>query len=275
MGPRRGISLKMLLSNLEYVSLRMLRRFVFRDAFLLRWGHLIPYYRANFNQSNPASLVSAYARHVSLDNVPKAILEIGVGATNSTGYEIAARNPEARITLLEPFVPLDAPADDALARRIAAHHACGEADLRSRVRRRQSLAGEAQGSFSLILSSSVLEHVDDPAKLFRELRRVISADGAMLHLVDYRDHFFKYPLHFLQFSRATWDRWLNPGDLPRWRLYDHVEALAAAGFATTVLETRAEPAQFAQISPRLSGDFRARDPHTAVTYAALLARPAR
>ena len=35
----------------------------------------------------------------------------------------------------------------------------------------------------------------------------------MLHVVDYRDHFFKYPLHFLQFSQNTWRRFLNPGRL--------------------------------------------------------------
>ncbi len=262
----------MLQSNLEYLPLRLLRRFVFRDALLLRWGHLLPYYRTNLNQTDPAPLVASYALHVALEGDLAELLEIGVGATNSTGYELAARCPRARVTLLEPFVPLDKAADATLLARVAAHHGHDPLALAGRVRRVTTLAGEPPGKFDLILSSSVLEHVSDPASLFRDLRRVIAPAGVMLHLVDYRDHFFKYPFHFLQFRRATWERWLNPGDLPRWRLYDHIEALEASGFSVTTPETRTDPSQFDRIAGRLSPDFRRGDPRTAVTFAALLAR---
>jgi SAM-dependent methyltransferase len=263
----------MLLSNLEYVSLRLLRRFVFREAFLLRWGRLLPYYRTNLNQVDPAPLVSAYARHVTLNATVRDLLEIGVGATNSTGYELAARLPGARVVLLEPFVPLDATADARLLRQVATAHRCDAAALAARVRRVATLADLGAESIDLILSSSVLEHVSDPAALFAGLRRVLRADGAMLHLVDYRDHFFKYPLHFLQFSRATWERWLNPGDLPRWRLYDHLDALETAGFIAELPEVRRDPAAFARIAPLISPEFRRDHPQLGTTYAAIVARP--
>lgn len=262
----------MLLSNLEYIPLRLIRRFILRDAFMLRWGRFFPYYRTNFNQTDPAPLADAYARHVDLARPGTTILEIGVGATNSTGYELAARHPASRLILLEPFVPLDHATDAALLQRIAARHGCDAAGLAARVRRVTTLAGEAADTFDLVLSSSVLEHVSDPAGLFTELHRVLAPGGAMLHLVDYRDHFFKYPLHFLQFSRGTWERWLNPGDLPRWRVYDHIEALEAAGFTVATPELREDPARLARIASRLSPDFRRDDPRVGVTFAALLAR---
>lgn len=262
----------MLLSNLEYIPLRLLRRFVFRDELLLRWGRLIPYYRTNLNQIDPARLVDTYARHITLAGLRHEILEIGVGATNSTGYELAARNPNAHVTLLEPFVALDVDADARLLAAVASGHGLTAASLAARVRRLTRLEDEPTGRYSLILSSSVLEHVADPAGLFRSLARVLAPGGTMLHLVDYRDHFFKYPLHFLQFRRCTWERWLNPGDLPRWRIYDHIEALEATGFTVTLPETRQDPGQFSRVRPHLSADFRGDDPRTGVTFGALLAR---
>ena len=261
------------LSNLEYLPLRLLRRFVFSDAFLLRWGRLLPYYRTNHNQADPAPLAEAYLRHWPAVSTAETVLEIGVGATNSTGYELAARNPRARIVLLEPFVAFDPALDRKLLAEVAARHRCAPETLTARVRRVTSLATEPNAAHSVILSTSVLEHVAAPAALFAALRRVLRPDGVMLHLVDYRDHFFKYPLHFLQFRKAVWSRWLDPGDLPRWRLYDHIEALEAAGFAVSLPEIRHDPAAFARIAPQLSPDFRKDDPRVGVTFAALLAQP--
>jgi hypothetical protein len=61
----------------------------------------------------------------------------------------------------------------------------------------------------------------------------------MIHRVDYRDHFFKYPYFFLMFSDWVWNTFLNPGDLYRWRLDDHLEAAKRAGVRveTTYIET--------------------------------------
>jgi len=48
----------MLSSNLEYIPMRLARKFLFRDAFLLRFGRLVPHYRVNFNQTDPRPLAS-------------------------------------------------------------------------------------------------------------------------------------------------------------------------------------------------------------------------
>jgi len=264
----------MLLSNLEYIPMRLARRFLFRDAFLLRFGKLVPHYRVNRNQADPRPLIADYARHLSsqsFDPAGRSVLEIGVGATNSTGYEFVARfNPE-RIFLFEPFVALAAHDDDALLNATATRNGRTTASIAGSISRLDALAGVPDASIDLVLSSSVLEHVGSPDSLFDELHRILKPDGTMLHLVDYRDHFFKYPLHFLQFSRGTWERFLNPGDLPRWRVYDHLEQLTRAGFDPRILNQTREDAAFARIAPQIAGEFRRDHPLLAVGTAALWA----
>jgi hypothetical protein len=94
----------------------------------------------------------------------------------------------------------------------------------------------------------------------------------MLHQVDYRDHFFKYPYAFLTFSDRAWARWLDPGDLPRWRIGDHLAAFDMAGFETEVLSRQSDADAFARIRPRLQGRFASAPAGTEVTVATLLAR---
>jgi len=94
-----------------------------------------------------------------------------------------------------------------------------------------------------------------------------------LHIVDYRDHFFKYPLHFLQFSEQTWQSFLNPGDLPRWRLGQHVTALKHAGFQVIVLHQEIDVDNFAWIQQRISNHFDLTDPTLGVLRAVIFCRP--
>jgi len=264
----------MLLSNAEYVPLRLLRRFVLRDSLLLRFGAFVPYYRPNRNQVDPSPIIDEYARHLAAERFSprgKRILEIGVGRTNSAGYEMAARFAPASIIAFEPFVGF-APIDDAkFLSQIAGKHRCEPGSLLGRIRRLESTHSISDASVDLILSSSVLEHVNYPSRLFAELRRMLAPDGAMLHLVDYRDHFFKYPFHFLQFRKATWNRWLNPGDLPIWRLYDHLEHLQASGFTSRVIAETRDREAFASIAAYVSADFRKNDERLQTTTAALWA----
>jgi SAM-dependent methyltransferase len=264
----------MRISNLEYISLRLLRRFILPDAFLLRFGRFIPYYRTNRNQVDPSSLVDDYALLLSKTGFPtqgQRLLEIGVGRTNSSCYEIVARFLPESVLALEPFVSLGTEEDSNLLRQIAERHHCEPSSFKGRVRRIQSLGSIPDHSVDLVLSSSVLEHVSDPLSLFSELRRVLSPQGAMLHLVDYRDHFFKYPFHFLQFRKATWNRWLNPGDLPVWRLYDHLTQLEDSGFEVRVLAETRDPAAFSSIASRVASDYLRDQENLQTTTAALWA----
>jgi len=262
------------LSNLEYVSLRLVRRYLLSDSVLLRYGAYLPYYRTNRNQSNPATLIDDYSRLLERRGWRASdcrVLEVGVGRTNSTGYEMAARFGLRTLDAFEPFVELSSREDARFLRDVAARYGLEPEVLRRRVRRIADLKALPAAGTDLILSNSVLEHVSDPRALFADFRRLLRPGGAMLHLVDYRDHFFKYPFHFLQFRKSTWDRFLNPGDLPGWRLYDHAEQLEAAGFAVEILESTTDSRAYAAIAPRVSPDYRKDDPRLQTCTAAIWA----
>lgn len=269
------------LPNLEYVALRLIRRFLFREALLLRFGHWFPYYRVNHNQLD-ATIADRYLALLAQMERPTeqaTVLEIGAGSTNSTAYALAARTSVGRIFAHEPYVKLLLDLDSRLLAQSASNSARSVAEVRQVVRRLTDTSEIPAQSVDLILSHSVLEHVSDPEALFTELERLLKPGGAMLHIVDYRDHFFKYPYHFLQFSRWTWNHLLNPGDLPRWRLSDHLTMLRRAGFTSTVLESTQDDEAFNLIKSHLSRDFDPADPHLPVQTATIFvvrdAHPAR
>jgi SAM-dependent methyltransferase len=63
------------------------------------------------------------------------------------------------------------------------------------------------GSFDLIVSRAVLEHVYSPEQAWRSMDHVLRPGGRMLHKVDFRCHSFyehKHPLHFLTVPQWLW-----------------------------------------------------------------------
>lgn len=264
----------MLLSNLEYVPLRLLRRFVLRGSLLEHFASLIPYYEVSRNEVSSDPIVSEYARYLAIAGATfrgAEILEVGSGRTNSVGHALAMAGTR-KVTCLEPHASFDREGDARLLEALAGTNRVATEALAARVERVTSLAAVADASVDLVLSSSVLEHVRDLRSLIGELRRVLRPGGSMLHLVDYRDHFFKYPFHFLQFSARVWDRFLDPGDLPRWRLSGQLRVFAEAGLRVDVLERDRDEAALAKVAPYLAHDFDASDPELAVTRAVLFAR---
>ncbi len=74
----------------------------------------------------------------------------------------------------------------------------------------------------LILSTSVFEHLTEPATVTNSLAQLTSPTGSHLHFIDLRDHFFKYPFEMLCYRNATWEKWLNPtSNLNRLRIFDY------------------------------------------------------
>jgi SAM-dependent methyltransferase len=231
-------------------------------SLLARFGDRLPYYAASRNEFDPVPIVNRYVGHLGGEGRALAdmnVLEIGVGATNSTAYEMAARGAR-RVLAFEPRAPFSLATDRALRRRIATAHGLDEDRLAEKVQRVTSLERIGSGDADLILSNSVLEHVSDPDSLFGLLVRVLSPGGLMLHMVDYRDHFFKHPYHLLRFSKPTWNRYLNPGDLPGWRLYDHIRQFEASGCDVEVLEELHDADAFAKIASEVSADYDRDDP---------------
>jgi len=268
----------MIRGNLEYIPLRLIRRFLFPGALLDKLGRFIPYWRVNQGRLDPAPIVDAYQRllHVGgidlLDGKNRSVVELGCGAANGTGYEWVARFGGAWIGV-EPFAPLDPGLDAKLFER--AHERYPQVIFEN-VHRIKSLAELADASVDCIVSNSVLEHAADLPSLFMECSRILSPDGIMLHRVDYRDHFFKYSFQFLTFSQKVWENLLNPGDLTRQRLDDHLRALTQSGFQVNVLEYEKDTDGFSAVSRFLAPPFAGRDPGIlAVISAALFCRNCR
>ncbi len=217
----------------EYITLRLIRKFVFNYKFLLKFGKYIPYFKVNTNQDNAGILVDRYF-DLLRKNCPELlqlndlrVLEIGAGTTNTVGL-LLAEKLACKVDVYDPFVEFDNKTDETNKKRYKI-----KLETEKAVRRINKLESN---KYHLILSNSVLEHVEHPELLFHDLKIALIANGKMLHIVDYRDHFFKYPYFFLIFSEKTWNRLLNPGDLYRWRLDDHISSAYKNNLHVEILE---------------------------------------
>lgn len=260
-----------LLQRIEYVILRLIRRFIVTERIARRLSGFVPYYQPSINERDPASIVRAYQQHLDANGEAisgRRVLEAGSGRTLMVPYALANAGA-AEVVALEPFVELDSKLNEDL----LAHHTELMA-MGAKVRRVENAECLQSNSIDVLLSNSVLEHVIDLDGFFADCHRVLAQAGVMLHIVDYRDHFFKYPYAFLTFSRRTWNRWLNPGDLPRWRIYDHVDRMHEMGFEVTILDKKSDVTAFAQARERLGLDFANAREGVEVTQAVLLARKA-
>lgn len=236
----------------EYVVLRLVRRFLFPYSLLLRIGHLVPYFRVNTNQDSAAELVDTYERLVR-ENCPEVlqrgnlrILEIGAGVTNTVGLLLAERL-NCEVDVCDPYVRFHAPGTAEGVKRFAISQGAQQ--------RTKRVSMPDANAYDLILSNSVLEHVENPTLFFGQMKSALREGGRMIHRVDYRDHFFKYPFFFLMFSDVVWNTFLNPGDLYRWRLDDHLESISASGLAPKVTDVITLSSDYTKIQKRMQSRF--------------------
>jgi ubiquinone/menaquinone biosynthesis C-methylase UbiE len=128
--------------------------------------------------------------------------------------------------------------------------------------------GLPTGTIDLVLSRSVLEHIRNIPEILREQYRILRSGGHILHIVDLRDHLFKYPFEMLTFSRHTWERILtNPrhgsGYQNRLRVDDYMEMLRDAGFKDIGFESLGRDSRgFQKIKPKVHTDFRSKNDET-------------
>jgi SAM-dependent methyltransferase len=254
-------------SKIEYVFFRLLRRYLFSAGFLERYGRYFPYYRVNYNQYNPEMIADRYSeiagRH-GFAIAGKRALEVGCGVTNATAYVLAACGCSPVIAY-EPYARLDTRTDEKLLAAVAKSHTIDAGSITRKTRRITRLSQISELSVDIVFSFSVLEHVRQPEQLFKEIKSVLVPGGVMIHFVDYRDHFFKYPFHRLLFSRKTWTRWLDPGDLPGWGLKDHIAFLEKHGWTVALEDITRDSATFGKIKDALSTDYDRNDPFLDVT----------
>lgn len=76
-------------------------------------------------------------------------------------------------------------------------------------------------SADFVVSRAVYEHVENVSSLVQACFRLTKPGCFNFHLIDLRDHYFKYPFEMLCYSETTWRHFLNASNhLNRFRLPD-------------------------------------------------------
>lgn len=68
-------------NNFEYIPLRLLRRYLFPERFLIKFGQFIPYYLVNLNQLDLKPIIAQYEKFLLAQGISlyrKNILEVGL-----------------------------------------------------------------------------------------------------------------------------------------------------------------------------------------------------
>jgi len=244
-----------------YVPARIARRFFPWSCIPASLRQRLPGFRPNAGEGDQDGVSRIYQNNIPTPSESwldgKHILEIGTGRTNGCCYVLAARGA-ARAVSFEPFRQLDTARNLEQKLAVCERFSTSVELLDQKVSRQETVDTLPDSSFDTVLSLAVLEHVTDMKRLADDLWRLLKPGGIMFHAVDYRDHFFRYPYHHLLWSERTWQSYLNPGDLPRWRIGDHVAIFNATGFETEILKAHSIDSEFEKVESRIHPTLRVR-----------------
>lgn len=216
---------------MEYFILRIIRKYIFTENILLKFGNFIPYYKITSGQSSPIPIVKKYLKYLLMENLDiknKNILEIGIGATNGTCYELAYCGANFCYAY-EPYVKYNKKLDDKIILEYPKYK-----NIIDKVSRIKGLTTVNYEAIDVVFSNSVLEHVENIEELCQHLKRIMKNNAWMIHMVDYQDHFYRYKFNFYKFSKSAW-RVINPG-LSRLRINDHLKIFKKYGFEVKILD---------------------------------------
>jgi hypothetical protein len=129
----------------------------------------------------------------------------------------------------------------------------------------------------VVLSTSVFEHVDQADLIVDALAAITADNGINVHLIDLRDHYFKYPFEMLCYSDTVWKRFLNPRtNLNRLRFLDYKNIFTRFFADVTCFSRGSDPVSFARVRERIRHQFICHDHElNAVTLMGVLARKPR
>ncbi len=162
----------LLLTHLESVALRLIRRFLLPKE-MHRIGRYLPYYRMNLSETLPDHTCRLYAHWLAQAGCSlkgRGVVEIGSGATNGAGYALVCAGAE-RIWCVEPYVTFDSERDAALLAQLASLHGRDSSDIAAAVNRCTSVSEVGAERPDLILSHSVLEHVNNKDAIMYKLNQ--------------------------------------------------------------------------------------------------------
>jgi SAM-dependent methyltransferase len=252
--------------NLKYIIPGIVRRFVPEQVLFAgmklrgngsRGEHEPARYFAEWQEHFKARGISLADRH---------ILDVGSGRYARFALWMLAAGAR-RITLIDLYaLPLDSAEHQELLKQDCTTLGLDLADMMTRIDIIQSdfthlpiPAPEQQ--VDLVISSTALEHVHDPAQILAHCYAWLKPGGVTCHFVDLRDHnlSFRYPFEMLTFSDQVWGRWFNLRGgfhVNRWRTPEYLRAMDAVGFEAVSYERVGEDsAGLQKILPRLNARF--------------------
>jgi len=235
----------MIFNDIEYFTLRLIRKYLFTYEFLIRYGNLIPYYKITPGQFSSEGIMGKYLKFAENENVDiknKTILELGVGATNSTCYALIDHGAKLCYAY-ESYVRFNKEKDDKIIEQNSQYQ-----HMLDKVIRVENLNDVDSGGVDIVFSHTYLQYIENLDELCQHLKRIVKDDAWMAHQMDYRDHFFKYPFQFYKFNKKTW-RIINTG-LSRFRISDHVRIFNENGFTAKILDQTIKMEEFLKFRSR-------------------------
>lgn len=251
--------------NIRYLFLRLVRHFIPENAarFLLKRRWII---RPGLESSDPSAAVDQYVNILSSYGKSfqgRRVLVFGYGGRFAVGVELLRRGA-AHVVLCDHFVLLDKERNLQLLPDYAGYLVVENHDVKPRSEFITLLHGDIReesiqkdiAEVDFVLSTSVYEHLDDVNGITNALSKLTSPQGAHLHFVDLRDHYFKYPFEMLAFSEFVWRNFLNPtSNLNRLRLTSYREIFQAHFQEVVINVLNRQEEEFRAARPRIRPEF--------------------
>ncbi len=270
---------------LDYAILRLIRRWLPPPAmrFLMRRRWLV---QPGMETRDPATAIARYERLLGAYRSGwegATVFILGYGGFLHVGVELLRRGA-AHVILYDPYAPLDHARNVALLPHYARYLSRRGDEILPNPTHITLLEGPLPAlvavgrvpALDIVLSSSVYEHIaaEEITALTRALAASTAPTGIHLHIVDLRDHFFKYPFQMLTFSESTWRRWFNPpSNLNRWRLHDYRDLFERTFAEVHLLILERDVERFRRVRGHIRPEFLTGDETLdAVTKIAVIAR---
>lgn len=266
--------------NLKYIILRIIRHFMperIVRALLLRGWVIKP-------ASETRNIKFAVDRYVEalasadLSIFAKRILVLGYGGRFDIANELLMRGA-AHVVLADPF----APPDDRHNARLfgtSSYFQLSNDKLRPRPEFVTLITTDICKAnidlLDIVLSNSVFEHLVEVDRICGALAALTKPDGAHVHIIDLRDHYFRYPFEMLRFSPWVWRNLLNPSsNHNRLRLWDHRQIFSKHFGEVMIQVIERQAAQFEKAKKYIRPEFVRDSEDDAVTQVRVLATKAR
>ena len=223
--------------KIRYLLLRLVRHFMPEGIarFLLKQRWII---RPGLESSDPLAAVDQYIKVLAQYGKSikdQRILVFGYGGRFAVGVELL-RQGASHVVLCDHFVLLDQERNLELLPKYNDYLQVVNGEVMPRPEQITLLHGDIRDTklqaeilaVDLVLSTSVYEHLDDVDGITHALAKLTAPQGAHVHFVDLRDHYFKFPFEMLSYSEYVWRNFLNPtSNLNRFRLTNYREVFNA------------------------------------------------